>query len=67
MGRVVSATRFEMFLRDSPASLNGGLGIRQDDRFAWGGRSLFAVGDGVQECVQASLVPVWRVECVVKD
>lgn len=61
-GRVISATRFEVFMRSDPSALNGGKGVRQNDRFLWAGRTLAAAGDAVNECSPGS-VPLWRVEC----
>lgn len=65
-GRVVSATRYEVFLQSDPSSLNGGAGIRQNDAIVWGSTTLVAAGDVVVECSPGTL-PVWRVECHVKD
>lgn len=64
-GRVVSATRYEVFLQSDPTNLNGGQGIRQNDAIIWGSVTLIALGDVVAECSPGS-IPVWRVECHAK-
>lgn len=64
-GRVVSATRYEVFLRSNPSSLNGGEGIRQNDSIVWNGLTLVAAADVANECPPGQL-PVWRVECFAR-
>lgn len=61
-GTIRSDTMYVVYLIDSPASLNGGLGVRTDDCFQWNGLNLIAQGQAVSE---GGLDVLWRVECLL--
>lgn len=63
-GRVVAVTVYRVTFRTSPSGLNGGEGVKQDDKIVWDGVNLMAQGPLYLPCTRPDRLPLWRVDCL---
>lgn len=65
-GRVIASTVYRVTFREDPAGLNGGEGVRQDDKIVWNGVELMAQGPTYLPCTRTDRLPLWRVDCLAR-